>query len=82
MSILRGNSLGLTKDEVEDYGGGLAARIKFEIPARQLIDRMVECGVDHHMMLALGDITSDLTEFCNVVGIEPVRLDQQLSKEG
>jgi hypothetical protein len=39
-----------------------------------LIDKMMNLGVDHHMMLALGDITNELTEFCKMVRIQSITL--------
>jgi L-fucose isomerase-like protein len=69
MSILKGSTIRLTKGDVEKYGGGLVAKIKFRISARELTDRMINSGVDHHMLLALGDITTELMEFCRITGI-------------
>jgi len=75
MSILSGNAVRLSKTEVEKYGGGLAAKIKFDMPADRLIDRMIELGVDHHLMLTPGNIVQELVDFCKMTGIEPVAPD-------
>jgi L-arabinose isomerase len=57
--------------------GDLVAKVKFNTPARELVDRMITLGVDHHLMLTLGNITEELTKFCEITGIEPVRPDQR-----
>jgi L-fucose isomerase-like protein len=75
MSILKGEAVKLSKADIERYGGGLVAKIKFGTPAKKIVDRMIRLGVDHHLMLALGDLTEDLTEFCRITNIQPLRPD-------
>ena len=75
MSILKGDAIRLSKADIQNYGGGLVAKVKFGAPARHIVDRMIRLGVDHHLMLALGDLTGELTEFCRITGIQPMRPD-------
>jgi len=75
MSILTGNAMKLSKEDVEKNGGGLVAKIRFRIPAEVLVDRIIDLGIDHHMMLTLGDIARELVDFCKMTGIQPINPD-------
>jgi L-fucose isomerase-like protein len=75
MSIVKGTALKLTNQEVEAKGGGLVGKIKLKIPVELFVERMINSGIDHHMMLTHGNIAEDLVEFCKMAGIEPLRPD-------
>jgi L-fucose isomerase-like protein len=72
MNIVTGSALKLSKAEIEKNGGGLVAQVRFKIPAFVLVDRMIDLGVDHHLMLTPGDIAAQLVDFCKMTGIEPI----------
>ena len=74
MCISKAQTMKLTQDDVDRYGGGIVAKLKFNANAKALVDKMMNLGMDHHMMLALGDVTEELTEFCKMVKIEPITL--------
>lgn len=74
MCISKAQTLKLTQDDVQRYGGGLVAKLKFNANAEALINKMMNLGADHHMMLALGDVTDELTEFCKMVKIQSITL--------
>jgi L-fucose isomerase-like protein len=41
-----------------------------DLPVRQVINRIVERGIEHHYSVAYGDLRSDLVEFCSWTGIQ------------
>lgn len=72
MTTLKTQAMKLAPDDVDRFGGGLVAKLKLDTNAKAFVDKIVDIGADHHMMLTLGDITKELTEFCKMVKIEPL----------
>jgi L-fucose isomerase-like protein len=57
--VLRGNNLLMRTD----------------LPVRQVVDRIIERGIEHHYSATYGDLRKDLVEFCNWTGIQPETLE-------
>jgi L-fucose isomerase-like protein len=57
--LLRGNNLLLRTD----------------LPVRQMVERIIEKGIEHHYSATYGDLRKDLLEFCNWTGIQPETLE-------
>lgn len=74
MCISKGQTLKLSEADIDQYGGGLVAKLKLSTNVRELLDKIINLGVDHHMILTFGDITNELTEFCKMVKIKPILL--------
>lgn len=44
--------------------------VKTDIPVRQVIERIIERGIEHHYSVTYGDLRKDLVEFCVWTGIQ------------
>jgi L-arabinose isomerase len=80
MWISKAQTIKLSEEDIDKYGGGCVAKIKFNYNAQELIGSMINQGVDHHMLLAFGDVTEELTEFCKMVKIKPINFEEKLAK--
>jgi L-arabinose isomerase len=54
----------------EVFHGGIVANVKFRVNYHQVLDKAD--GMSHHWMLGLGDVSSELMEYCRMTGIKPV----------
>jgi L-fucose isomerase-like protein len=72
MCISKAKTMKLTQDDVDRYGGGLVAKLKFNANVKAIINRLMNLGMDHHVILGFGDLIDELTEFCKMVRIEPI----------
>jgi L-fucose isomerase-like protein len=41
-----------------------------DLPVRQVIDRIIERGIEHHYSISYGDLAEDLVEYCFWSGIQ------------
>jgi L-fucose isomerase-like protein len=46
-----------------------------DLPVRQVIDRIIERGIEHHYSVSYGDLAQDLVEFCFWSGIQAETLE-------
>jgi L-fucose isomerase-like protein len=49
--------------------------VKTDIPVRQVIERIIERGIEHHYSVTYGDLRKDLVEFCVWTGIQAEMLE-------
>lgn len=49
--------------------------VRTDLPVRQVIDRIIERGIEHHYSATYGDLRKDLVEFCKWVGINAETLE-------
>jgi len=49
--------------------------MRTDLPVRQVIDRIIERGIEHHYSLTYGDLRRDLVEFCSWTKIQPETLE-------
>jgi L-fucose isomerase-like protein len=47
-----------------------------DLPVRQVIEGIIERGIEHHYSLTYGDLRRDLVEFCSWTHIQPETLEQ------
>lgn len=49
--------------------------MRTDMPVRQVVERIIERGIEHHYSATYGDLRKDLVEFCNWTGILPETLE-------
>jgi len=49
--------------------------VRTDLPIRQVIDRIIERGIEHHYSATYGDLRKDLVEFCTWTGIQAETLE-------
>jgi L-fucose isomerase-like protein len=49
--------------------------MRTDLPVRQVVERIIERGIEHHYSATYGDLRKDLVEFCNWTGIQPETLE-------
>jgi L-fucose isomerase-like protein len=49
--------------------------VKTDMPVRQVIERIIERGIEHHYSATYGDLRDDLVEFCKWTGIQAETLE-------
>jgi len=57
--LLRGNNL----------------KVRTDLPVRQVVERIIERGIEHHYSATYGDLRKDLVEFCTWTGIQAETLE-------
>jgi L-fucose isomerase-like protein len=72
MFIGAGESISL-QDQEEMVGGNIAdVRVRPDL--RTFIDKLVDVGAEHHIIMAYGEITDFLSKFCRLLEIEELRV--------
>jgi len=54
----------------EVFHGGIVANVRFRVNHREVLRNAR--GMSHHWMVAVGDVTKELAEFCEIIGIKAV----------
>jgi L-arabinose isomerase len=54
----------------EVFHGGVVANVRFKINHRAVLEKAK--GMSHHWVLGIGDISTELAEFCEITGIRAV----------
>ena len=49
--------------------------VRTDLPVRQVIDRIIERGIEHHYSATYGDLRKDLVEFCKWSGVHAETLE-------
>lgn len=49
--------------------------VRTDLPARQVVERIIERGIEHHYSATYGDLRKDLLEFCKWSGIHAETLE-------
>lgn len=63
----------LTRGEAQ-YGGNIVnVRVKPDLTT--FIDRLVQSGTEHHLVMVYGDITSLIEKFCRLLKVEEIRVE-------
>jgi hypothetical protein len=65
MLIAPGQSIGAP----EVFHGGTVANVRFRVGYREFLHRAK--GMSHHWMVGLGDVSTELVEYCEISGIKP-----------
>ncbi|MDI6870992.1 MAG: hypothetical protein QME79_06480 [Bacillota bacterium] len=69
MFIARGSAERVSEEEWISAGSKFVARIRMEGDARAVFERMLEQGVDHHLLISEGDLTTRLSDLCDLLQI-------------
>lgn len=72
MLIGRGETLPVTKEEWDAADNRLLVKLRFAGQVQDVIDTMIEKGVDHHVVIREGDFAKELEGFCDFMGVEKV----------
>ena len=72
--VAKARTLEVTYDEWVAGGSKLIVNLQFDVPAKEALDRMMDAGMDHHLLLKEGDYTKEMKAFCNYMGFEVVTL--------
>jgi L-fucose isomerase-like protein len=67
MLITNGNAL-----EISPRTRGNPAKIRLDVPIEKYVNSMVENGIEHHIIMAYGDVTEELLMLCDMLDIKPV----------
>ena len=49
--------------------------VRTDLPVRQVVERIIERGVEHHYALSYGDLRTDLLELCRWAGLQAETLE-------
>ena len=49
--------------------------MRTDLPVRQVVQRIIERGVEHHYAFSYGDLRQDLMELCFWSGLRPETLE-------
>jgi len=71
MLITKGSTEKISHEEWVEGGKKLMVRVKHN-NASGLFDKMIEEGIDHHMLVKEGDVTEELNDFCDIFDVEKV----------
>lgn len=74
MFIARGKTESITEKEWLDAGKKLVAKVSFDCGIKQVFEKMLSEGIDHHLLLKQGNLTYQLMDLCNLLGIKKVCL--------
>lgn len=75
MFISKGKAEPIMEKEWVGAGRKLIAKLRFDCDVKVAFSRMLAQGVDHHLLLKEGNITSQLADLCNLLGIRKVYLE-------
>ncbi len=71
MLITTGSTEKISHKEWVEGGRKLMVRVKHN-NASALFDKMIEEGIDHHLLVKEGDVTEELHDFCDIFHLEKV----------
>ncbi len=74
MLIAQGRTKSITEKEWVDGGKKLLVKISLNCDVKEAFERMLAEGIDHHLLLKEGNVTSHLVDLCDVLGIKRVCL--------
>jgi L-fucose isomerase-like protein len=49
--------------------------VKTDLPVRQVVEKIIEKGIEHHYSLTYGDLRKDLLELCSWAGVKAETLE-------
>lgn len=74
MLIGKGKTKHITEKEWIDAGKRFVAKLRFDCDVDEAYGRMLSLGIDHHLLIKEGDITSRLCDICDLLRIKKVYL--------
>ena len=55
-----------------EAGSKLLIKVKFEKKVEEIFNRMLQEGVDHHLLVKEGDVSAQLEDLCDILGMKKV----------
>ena len=55
-----------------EAGSKLLIKVKFEKNVEEIFNRMLTEGVDHHLLVKEGDVSAQLADLCDILGMKKV----------
>jgi len=74
MLIAKGKTQSITEKEWLDAGKKLLVKLSFNCDVKEAFERMLSQGIDHHLLLKQGNLTCQLMDLCDLLGIKKVCL--------
>jgi len=74
MLIAKGETKSITEKEWIDGGRKLLVKLRLSCSTREPFDKMLSEGIDHHLLLKEGNLTSQLMDLCDLLGVKKVCL--------
>lgn len=72
--VAKARTLNVTHEEWVAGGSKLIVNLQFDQPVREVMDKFMEAGLHHHIIMKEGDLTKELAGFCDFMGYEIVSL--------
>lgn len=72
--VAKARTLDVTHEEWVAGGSKLIVNLQFDQPVRGVMDKFMEAGLHHHIIIKEGDLTQELEGFCDYMGYEVVRI--------
>jgi L-fucose isomerase-like protein len=70
--ILTGSTEKIDGKTWAEAGSKLLIKVKFEKKVEEIFNRMLAEGVDHHLLVKEGDVSAQLEDLCNILGMKKV----------
>lgn len=74
MLIAKGKTQAISEKEWLDAGKKLLVKLSFNCDVKEAFERMLSQGIDHHLLLKQGNLTCQLMDLCDLLGIKKVCL--------
>jgi L-arabinose isomerase len=72
--IIKGSTHKIDNRVWVDADRKLLVKVKFDRDAKEVFDNMLYEGIDHHLLIKEGDLTSQLSDFCDLLKTKKVCL--------
>lgn len=70
--ILTGTTEKIDSKVWVEAGSKLLIKVKFEKKVEEIFNRMLQEGVDHHLLVKEGDVSAQLEDLCDILGMKKV----------
>jgi L-fucose isomerase-like protein len=70
--ILTGTTEKIDSKVWVEGGSKLLIKVKFEKKVEEIFNRMLQEGVDHHLLVKEGDVSAQLEDLCDILGMKKV----------
>ena len=74
MLIAQGKTEPITEKEWLDAGKKLLVKLSLDCDVKEAFERMLSQGIDHHLLLKEGNLTTKLMDLCDILRIKKVCL--------
>jgi len=72
--IAKGKTEPITEKEWLDAGKKLLVKLSFNCDVKEAFEKMLAQGIDHHLLLKQGNLTCQLMDLCDLLGIKKICL--------